>query len=149
MQECFYINLEFKTSLLYFTLLDGSIDQVLCYFCFSEVFFLSQWITHYKLAKTLLIECHQERNLPKTAWWRYYSLTKWYVIILCYQVYSRFACLQPNRSSNQSQHKTNGALVLSNSSVNQFLRVWHHHVASELQIQFSCRVILFDVLHYK
>ena len=50
------------------------------------------------------------------------------------------ACLEPR--SNRSQHKTNGALVHRNSSVNQLLRARHHHFAGE----FAC-VMLRAVLN--
>ena len=44
------------------------------------------------------------------------SLTKWYVTRF---IGSCFTCLEPR--SNRSQHKTNGVLVHSNSSMNQLL----------------------------
>ena len=50
--------------------------------------------------------------------------------------------------SNRSQHKTNGELVQSNSSVNQILLVWRHHVASEVkavEFQYSATLELTEI----
>ena len=58
-------------------------------------------------------------NVQASKWCKHlYSLTKWYVMITR-PTSSCFTCLEPR--SNWSQYKTNGALMHSNSSVNQLL----------------------------